>query len=43
MLGFRSTGNFEFDEAFYIVDGGGTFILNDVRYLIEKGGTIFIS
>jgi mannose-6-phosphate isomerase-like protein (cupin superfamily) len=31
-----------FDEAFYIVDGGGIFILNDVRHPIEKGATIFI-
>ena len=34
--------HFEMDEAFYVIDGGGTFILNDVRYPIEKGGTIFI-
>jgi mannose-6-phosphate isomerase-like protein (cupin superfamily) len=34
--------HFEFEEAFYIVDGSGTFILNDVRHPIEKGVTIFI-
>jgi len=34
--------HFQMDEAFYILDGGGTFILNDVRHPIEKGGTIFI-
>jgi quercetin dioxygenase-like cupin family protein len=34
--------HFEMDEAFYVIDGGGTFILNDVRHPIEKGGTIFI-
>ena len=30
------------DEAFYILEGSGTFILNDARHPIEKGGTIFI-
>jgi quercetin dioxygenase-like cupin family protein len=34
--------HFEMDEAFYVVDGGGTFILNDVRHPIEKGASIFI-
>jgi quercetin dioxygenase-like cupin family protein len=34
--------HFDADEAFYILDGGGTFILNDVRHPFEKGGTIFI-
>jgi quercetin dioxygenase-like cupin family protein len=34
--------HFEADEAFYILDGSGTFILNDVRHPFEKGGTIFI-
>lgn len=34
--------HFEGDEAFYILDGSGTFILNDVRHPFEKGGTIFI-
>jgi quercetin dioxygenase-like cupin family protein len=34
--------HFESDEAFYILDGSGTFILNDVRHPFEKGGTIFI-
>ena len=34
--------HFHMDEAFYILDGSGTFILNDVRHPIEKGGTIFI-
>ena len=41
-VGIPTHRHFEFEEAFYIVDGGGTFILNDVRYPIEKGGTIFI-
>ena len=35
-------GPLKMDEAFYILDGSGTFILNDVRHPIEKGGTIFI-
>jgi len=30
------------DEAFYVLEGGGAFILNDVRHSFEKGGTIFI-
>jgi quercetin dioxygenase-like cupin family protein len=34
--------HFDADEAFYVLDGGGTFILNDVRHPFEKGGTIFI-
>lgn len=32
----------EMDEAFYIVEGGGTFILNDMTHPIEKGNSIFI-
>ena len=34
--------HFESDEAFYILEGSGTFILNDVRLPVEKGGSIFI-
>jgi quercetin dioxygenase-like cupin family protein len=30
------------DEAFYVLEGSGIFILNDVRHSFEKGGTIFI-
>ena len=30
------------DEAFYVLEGGGIFTLNDVQYPFEKGGTIFI-
>jgi mannose-6-phosphate isomerase-like protein (cupin superfamily) len=30
------------DEFFHVLDGSGTFILNDVRYAVEKGGTVFI-
>ena len=34
--------HFQMDEAFYVVDGSGTFILDDVRHPIGKGGSIFI-
>jgi quercetin dioxygenase-like cupin family protein len=34
--------HFEMDEAFYVIEGSGNFILNDVRHAIEKGGSIFI-
>jgi quercetin dioxygenase-like cupin family protein len=34
--------HFKMDEAFYVLEGSGTFILNDVRHAFEKGGTIFI-
>jgi mannose-6-phosphate isomerase-like protein (cupin superfamily) len=30
------------DEAFYVLEGGGTFTLNDVHHPCERGGTIFI-
>jgi quercetin dioxygenase-like cupin family protein len=30
------------DEAFFVLEGRGIFILNDVRHTFEKGGTIFI-
>jgi len=30
------------DEAFYVLEGRGTFILNDAPHACEKGGTIFI-
>ena len=41
-IGIPIHRHFEMDEAFYVIDGGWTFILNDVRYPIEKGGSIFI-
>ena len=34
--------HFQMDEAFYVLDGCGIFILNDARHPFEKGGTIFI-
>ena len=30
------------EEAFYVLEGRGTFILNDVPHPCERGGTIFI-
>jgi len=30
------------DEAFYVVEGNGTFILNDARLTVDKGAMIFI-
>jgi quercetin dioxygenase-like cupin family protein len=32
----------QMDEAFYVIDGGGTFLLDDVRHPIDKGSSIFI-
>lgn len=34
--------HFQMDEAFYVLEGSGIFILNDVRHSFEKGATIFI-
>ena len=34
--------HFKMDEAFYVLEGSGIVILNDVRHSFEKGGTIFI-
>src|SRR5215472_4990128 len=34
--------HFKMDEAFLVLEGGGTLMLNDVRHPFEKGGTIFI-
>jgi quercetin dioxygenase-like cupin family protein len=32
----------QMDEAFYVLEGSGTFTLEDGRHPIEKGGSIFI-
>jgi quercetin dioxygenase-like cupin family protein len=32
----------QMDEAFYVLEGSGTFIFNDARHPFEKGGSIFI-
>ena len=34
--------HFEMDEAFYVLEGSGKFILDDQPHSFEKGGTIFI-
>jgi len=34
--------HFQMDEAFYVLEGSGIFILNDVPHPFEKGATIFI-
>lgn len=34
--------HFEMDEAFYVIEGGGTFVLDDRAHPIEKGASIFI-
>ena len=34
--------HFEKDETFYVIEGRGTFIMDEHRYPIEKGGSIFI-
>lgn len=34
--------HFHMDEVFYVLEGGGTFALNDVPHSFEKGGVIFI-
>jgi len=34
--------HFQMDEAFYVLEGSGIFILNDERHAFAKGATIFI-
>jgi quercetin dioxygenase-like cupin family protein len=34
--------HFLMDEAFYVLEGSGSFILNDVHHRFAEGGTIFI-
>jgi quercetin dioxygenase-like cupin family protein len=34
--------HFHMDEAFYVLGGSGTFILNDVDHPFDRGATIFI-
>jgi quercetin dioxygenase-like cupin family protein len=34
--------HFKMDETFYVLEGNGIFLLNDVRHSFEQGGTIFI-
>jgi quercetin dioxygenase-like cupin family protein len=41
-IGIPTHRHFEMDEAFYVVDGRGTFNLDDVPYTVDKGSSIFI-
>jgi len=34
--------HFQMDEAFYILEGSGILMLNDVHHHFEQGGTVFI-
>ncbi len=34
--------HFQMDEAFYVLEGSGTFTLNDAHHPLEKGSSIFI-
>jgi quercetin dioxygenase-like cupin family protein len=34
--------HFQMDEVFYVLEGRGTFVLNDEHHPFEKRGTIFI-
>ncbi len=34
--------HYKMDEAFYVLEGSGTVVLNDVPHHFEKGGSIFI-
>jgi quercetin dioxygenase-like cupin family protein len=40
--GIPTHRHLEMEEAFYVLEGGGIFILNDVRHAFEKGATIVI-
>ena len=40
--GIPTHRHFHMDEAFFVLEGSGTFILNESRHTFEKGGTIFI-
>lgn len=43
----RGTGipihrHFKMDEAFFVLDGSGAVLLDDIRHSFERGGTLFI-
>jgi quercetin dioxygenase-like cupin family protein len=40
--GIPTHRHFHMDEAFFVLEGSGTFILNEARHAFEKSGTIFI-
>jgi len=35
--------HFNMEEVFYVLEGRGSVILNDVRHVLEKGAAVFIS
>lgn len=41
--GIPTHRHFKMDEAFYVLEGSGIFILNDVRYPFDKGASIFVA
>ena len=41
-IGIPIHRHFDMDEAFYVIEGSGSLILDDVRYPIGKGVSIFI-
>ena len=41
-IGIPIHRHLEMDEAFYVIEGRGTFILDDACHPIEKGASIFI-
>jgi len=40
--GIPTHRHFKMDEAFYVLEGSGTFTLNDLPHPLEKGATIYI-
>jgi len=41
-IGIPIHRHFDMDEAFYVIEGNGSLILDDVRHSIGKGASIFI-
>ena len=41
-IGIPIHRHFDMDEAFYVIEGRGSLILDDVRHPIGKGASIFI-
>ena len=41
-IGIPIHRHFDMDEAFHVIEGSGSLILDDVRYPIDKGASIFI-
>lgn len=41
-VGIPTHRHFQMDEAFYVIGGTGTFILNDAPHPIVQGSSIFI-